>query len=68
MTFRKEILQHLGFEPGDKIEVDLLPDGRTALRAVRPRGTVDGFVGLLAGKISKVTTLEGKERDERINP
>ena len=58
VTFRKEVLQHLGIEPGGKIELDLLPDGRAALKASRPAGTVDGFLGLLAGKVSKIATLE----------
>jgi AbrB family looped-hinge helix DNA binding protein len=58
VTFRKDVLQHLGIEPGEKIEVDKLPDGRVALRAVRPSGTIDGFLGLLAGKTKKVATLD----------
>ena len=61
VTFRKEVLQHLGIEPGGKIEVDLLPDGRAALRAARPVGTVSGFIGLLAGRTRKVATLEELE-------
>lgn len=28
VTFRKDVLQHLGIRPGDKIELNLLPDGR----------------------------------------
>lgn len=58
VTFRKDVLQHLGIRPGEKIEVDKLPDGRVSLRAVRPAGTIDGFVGLLAGKSRKVATIE----------
>jgi antitoxin PrlF len=58
VTFRKDVLQHLGIEPGEKIELDKLPDGRVALRAVRPAGTIDRFLGLLAGKTSKVATLD----------
>ena len=58
VTFRKDVLQHLGIEPGQKIELDLLPDGRGLLRAARPTGTIDGFVGLLAGRTQKVATLE----------
>lgn len=58
VTFRKDVLQHLGVEPGEKIEVDKLPDGRVSLRAARPSGTIDGFVGLLAGKTRKVATLD----------
>ena len=58
VTFRKDVLQHLGIEPGEKIELDKLPDGRVILRAMRPAGTIDGFLGLLAGKTRKVATLE----------
>jgi AbrB family looped-hinge helix DNA binding protein len=58
VTFRKDVLQHLGIEPGEKIEVDKLPDGRVTLRAMRPAGTIDCFLGLLAGKTAKVATLD----------
>lgn len=58
VTFRKEVLQHLGIKPGEKIELDLLPDGRGILRAARPAGTIDGFIGLLAGRTGKVATIE----------
>ena len=58
VTFRKDVLQHLGIRPGDKIELDLLPDGRGVLKAARPAGTIAGFVGLLAGRTPKVATIE----------
>jgi len=58
VTFRKDVLRHLGIKPGEKIELDKLPDGRVALRAARPTGTIDGFLGLLAGKTKKVATLD----------
>ena len=58
VTFRKEVLQHLGIGPGQKIELDLLPDGWALLRAARPTGTIEGFVGLLAGRTKKVATIE----------
>ena len=58
VTFRKEVLQHLGIKPGDKIELDLLPDGQGMLKAARPAGTIDSFVGLLAGRSKKVATSE----------
>lgn len=54
----KDVLQHLGIRPGDKIELDLLPDGRGVLKAARPAGTIASFVGLLAGKTQKVATIE----------
>jgi bifunctional DNA-binding transcriptional regulator/antitoxin component of YhaV-PrlF toxin-antitoxin module len=58
VTFRKDVLQHLGIEPGEKIELDKLPNGRVTLRAMRPAGTINGFLGLLAGKTKKVATLD----------
>jgi antitoxin PrlF len=58
ITFRRDVLQHLGIRPGEKIELDKLPDGRVALKAVRPAGKIDRFLGLLAGKTKKVATLD----------
>ncbi len=50
VTFRKDVLQHLGIEPGGKIHVDLLPDGRAELRADRPKGRIGALRGLLRDK------------------
>jgi bifunctional DNA-binding transcriptional regulator/antitoxin component of YhaV-PrlF toxin-antitoxin module len=58
VTLRREILQHLGILPGQKIELDLLPDGRGVIQAAKPTQSIDGFIGLLAGKTTKVATIE----------
>lgn len=58
VTFRKNVLQHLGIKPGEKIELDLLPDGRAILKSVQPSGTIEEFIGLLAGKTKKTLTIE----------
>lgn len=58
VTFRKDVLQHLGIKPGDKIELDLLPDGRGIVKAARPAGAIDSFVGLLADRTTKKATIE----------
>ncbi|MGA1984267.1 MAG: AbrB/MazE/SpoVT family DNA-binding domain-containing protein [Acidobacteriaceae bacterium] len=58
VTFRKEILQHLGIQPGERIELELLPGGRGVLKAVRPSKTIDGFLGLLAGRTKKTATID----------
>lgn len=57
-TFRKEILQHLGIQPGEKIEVELLPGGRIELRAAERTGTIGGVLRLLAGKTTEVASIE----------
>lgn len=58
VTFRREVLQHLGIKPGEKIELDLLPDGRAVLMAAQPSAPITGFIGLLSGKTSKGATIE----------
>jgi bifunctional DNA-binding transcriptional regulator/antitoxin component of YhaV-PrlF toxin-antitoxin module len=58
VTFRKEVLQHLGIKAGEKIELDLLPNGQALVRASRPTGSIEAFSGFLAGRTTKVATLE----------
>lgn len=58
VTFRKDVLQHLGIKPGEKLELDLLPDGRCVLKAARRTNCMDGFVGLLAGRTKKIASIE----------
>jgi AbrB family looped-hinge helix DNA binding protein len=44
VTLRKDLLEHLGVRPGEKITVDKLPDGRIEVRAARPTGKIsDAF-------------------------
>ena len=58
ITLRKDLLQHLGLKPGGKLDIALMPDGRAEIRAARPKGSVDDFIGLLAGKAKRVLTIE----------
>ena len=50
VTFRKDVLKHLGIQPGGKIRLDLLPDGRAVLEAEQPEGSWRDVQGLLKGK------------------
>jgi antitoxin PrlF len=45
VTLRKELLRHLGVDPGEKVEVELLPDGRAELRASKKAGSIEDFFG-----------------------
>jgi bifunctional DNA-binding transcriptional regulator/antitoxin component of YhaV-PrlF toxin-antitoxin module len=58
VTFRKDVLQHLGIKPGEKIEIDLLPDGRGLLTAAKPSSSINGFIGLLAGRGKKIASID----------
>ncbi|CAZ15832.1 AbrB/MazE/SpoVT family DNA-binding domain-containing protein [Xanthomonas albilineans] len=50
VTFRAEVLQHLGIKPGEKIEVYLMPDGRAELKAAKPKGSFRELRGILKHK------------------
>lgn len=58
VTFKRELLQHLGVATGERIEIDKLPGGELRVRAATATGTIDGFLGVLAGKSKKVATLD----------
>jgi bifunctional DNA-binding transcriptional regulator/antitoxin component of YhaV-PrlF toxin-antitoxin module len=47
VTLRKDLLQHLGVLPGQKIMVDKLPDGRIEVKAARPIGKISDAFGFL---------------------
>ncbi len=47
VTLRKDVLEHLGVHPGEKITVSKLPDGRVEVKAAKPTGKIsDAFVFL----------------------
>jgi antitoxin component of MazEF toxin-antitoxin module len=54
VTLRKEILQHVGVKPGEKLEIDLLPGGEFRGRAVRKRRSISDLAGCLKGKTNGV--------------
>ncbi len=40
---RRDVLAHLGIQPGDKIVVDKLPDGRIEVKTAQPAGLISDF-------------------------
>ncbi len=60
VTRKRDLLQHLGIEPGERIEFEKLPGGELRIRAARPSGTIDGFLHALDGKmkLQKPLTIE----------
>ena len=58
VTLRKEILEHLGAGPGDKVAVEILPGGRIAVRAAKPAGDISGIFGMLKGENGPRLSIE----------
>ena len=47
ITLRRKVLEHLGVRPGDKVDVDLLKDGRIRVQA-KLGNSVTTVFGMLA--------------------
>ncbi len=59
VTLRREVLRHFGVKPGDKIDLQLLPDGRGVVQAERKKGRIEDVFGMLKGKTNgAVLTIE----------
>lgn len=62
MASQRELLAHLGIKPGERIEIDKLPGGGLQMKAARPSGTIDDFIGRHVGK--RKTPLRIDEMNE----
>ena len=58
VTLRKDVLEHLGVHPGEKIAVNKLPDGKIEVKAARPTGKISDVFGLLKQKGRPSLTIE----------
>jgi antitoxin PrlF len=60
VALRRDLLEHLGVKPGERIDVEKLPGGELRVRAARPVGTIDDFLHALDGKVTldKPLTIE----------
>lgn len=56
VTLRKDILEHLGVAPGQKIVVDKLPDGKIQVTAA-PDGDISQIFGLLENPAGPKLTI-----------
>ena len=62
LTLRKELLAHLGIQPGQRVDREALPGGRLELHAEHATGTIRGFIGLLADHSSHRASLDELNR------
>jgi bifunctional DNA-binding transcriptional regulator/antitoxin component of YhaV-PrlF toxin-antitoxin module len=66
ITLKRDLLQHLNVVPGQKVEIDKLPDGRLIVAPATPAGSINDFIGSLAKKDGiKLSIEEIKEITER---
>ena len=58
ITLRRDLLKHLGVQPGEKIAVDKLPDGRIEMKAVQPSGKISDVFDILKRKNGPSLSIE----------
>lgn len=58
ITLRKDVLNHLGLRTGDKIKVNLAPDGKAVLSAAKGKRGLEAFFGSLRDPDQKPLSLE----------
>ena len=68
VTLRRELLRHLGLSTGDRIIVDLLPEGRAEIRAAKGDGEIDGFFGCLPPRPSAAPAADQTAPDSGDRP
>ena len=58
VTLRKDLLEHLGVQPGERITVNKLPNGRIEVKAARPGGKISDVFGFLKRKDGPTLSIE----------
>lgn len=58
VTLRKDVLQHLGIQPGDTITVEKLPNGRIAVQASRPHEPISAVFDMLKPNGGRSLSIE----------
>ena len=58
ITLKQELLKHLDTAPGQKLEVEKLPDGRLIVQSASKTGSIADFSGCLAQKGGPKLTID----------
>jgi AbrB family looped-hinge helix DNA binding protein len=58
VTLRKDLLEHLGVHPGEKISVEKLPNGRIEVKATGPAGKISDAFDFLKRKGGPSLSIE----------
>ena len=58
VTLKRDLLNHLGVGPGEKVEIDKLPEGQIVVRAAAQNGPIANFIGCLSRKAGPKLTVD----------
>jgi antitoxin component of MazEF toxin-antitoxin module len=58
ITFRKDLLQHLGVHPGEQLTVQKLPDGRIQVMATKASGQISDAFDMLKSKTNTKLSID----------
>lgn len=58
ITLRRDLLRHLGVQPGEKISVDKLSDGRVMVKAARPTGKISDVFDFFKNENGPTLSIE----------
>ena len=58
VTLKQDLLRHHGVGPGEKVEIDKLPDSQIVVRAATQNGPITNFIGCLSPRAGPKLTIE----------
>ncbi|NHN86944.1 AbrB/MazE/SpoVT family DNA-binding domain-containing protein [Acetobacter musti] len=64
VTLRRELLDHLGIRPGDRVDFEKAPGGEIRVRAARVAGNIEQFLHSLDGKVKLKAPLTIDEMND----
>ena len=65
ITLKQDLLRHLNVAPGQKVEVDKLPNGRLVVGTSSPKHSIAEFSGSLARKGGPKAYHSSNQEDHR---
>jgi hypothetical protein len=58
VTLRRELPKHLGVQPGEKIAINKLPNGRIEMKAAQPTGKISDIFNVFKGRRRRPLSIE----------
>ena len=58
ITLKQELLRHLNVAPGERVDVEMLPEGKLMVVPARQTDSIEKFSGFLARKGDPKLTIE----------